>query len=255
MTALRPFFTYFGGKWRASQRYPAPLHRKLTEPCAGSAGYATRHAHLDVLLIEKSEPIAAVWDYLIRVPSAELLGLPLLEYGQNVDSVPGLTQEQRWLIGLWCNQGSAQPKKTLMRWTAANGEPRRSALWCREIRERLARQVEHIRHWRILWGDYSTAPDEEATWFIDPPYQLQGRHYPCGADDLDFEALGIWCRSRRGQVLVCEALGADWLPFQSFGQFKSNERGDHRKARSPEALWMNDWPGAALWLPASNSVP
>jgi len=238
---LRPFFSYFGGKWRAAPHYPAPAHGRIVEPFAGSAGYAVRHAHLDVLLLEKSEPIAAVWDYLIKVSPEELLALPLLDYGQKVDDVPGLTQEQRWLIGLWCNPGSSQPKKTLMHWPAPDGSRVPMSVWGDDVRARLARQVPLIRHWKILHADYSAAPDVVGTWFVDPPYQYAlGRNYPCGSKAIDFAKLADWCRARRGQTIVCEAQGADWLPFQPLGQFKANARGSHKKAKAAEAIWLQD---------------
>lgn len=40
---LRPFFTYFGAKWRAAPHYPPPTHPTVIEPFAGAAGYALRH--------------------------------------------------------------------------------------------------------------------------------------------------------------------------------------------------------------------
>ena len=74
--------------------------------------------------------------------------------------------------------------------------------------------MECIRHWRIIEGDYTDAPDIEAHWHIDPPYQDNaGRHYRCNA--LDYQSLADWCRSRRGFVQACERDGATWLrlPF------------------------------------------
>lgn len=47
---LRPFFSYFGGKWRDTPRLPAPKHPTIIEPFAGSAGYALRHYTRDVVL-------------------------------------------------------------------------------------------------------------------------------------------------------------------------------------------------------------
>lgn len=70
-----------------------------------------------------------------------------------------------------------------------------------------------ISHWQLTEGDYTAAPDIEATWFIDPPYNCPaGRFYQVGA--LDYAALATWCQSRQGQVIVCEQAGATWLPFQ-----------------------------------------
>jgi hypothetical protein len=74
----------------------------------------------------------------------------------------------------------------------------------------------------IIEGDYSNAPDIEATWFIDPPYHVDGRPQSrgmgyaegCNSHSLDYAALAEWCRDRRGQKIVCEQEGATWLPFQ-----------------------------------------
>jgi len=99
--------------------------------------------------------------------------------------------------------------------------------------------------WRVIEGDYSEAPDIEATWFVDPPYHVSGARaskaergrvrYPNGADDIDYPALARWCRSRRGQVIVCEQPGADWLPFRALGETQTV--GDRR---SGEVVWTND---------------
>lgn len=240
MSALRPFISYFGSKWRAAPKYPTPQHRLIVEPFAGSAGYSLRYWHHDVLLVEKSEPIAAIWDYLIHAPAAEIAALPLMEPGQKVDDVPGLTQVQRWLLGMWMNAGSATPKKTLTNWLAPNGQRVACSSWGEDIRARLAEQVTHIRHWQIIHGDFTQAPDVEATWFVDPPYMgAMGDHYPCGSSDLDYAQLAEWCRARQGQALVCEAQGATWLPFEPLGAFKANERGSHTKAKALEALWQS----------------
>lgn len=248
---LRPFFLYFGGKWRNATRYPAPSHRQIVEPFAGGAGYALRHPHLDVLLVEKSECIAGVWSYLVSVTETELRSLSALRMGQHVDEVSWPCPEARDLAGLWLNPGGSGPRRTAGNWTSL-GRDYPFNTWGPAVIDRLAGQLKAIRHWRVICGAHTEAPDTEATWFIDPPYEGMGKHYPCGADEIDFAALAGWCRGRRGQVMVCEQAGAQWLPFGHFGAFKSNVVNRPRK-RSAEALWMNDWPGAALWLPAKES--
>jgi hypothetical protein len=248
VSGLRPFFLYFGGKWRSATRYPAPQHRRLVEPFAGGAGYSLRHPHLDVLLVEKNACIAAVWAYLIGVGETEMRSLPVLQRGQHVDEITWPCPEARDLVGLWINPGGSSPRRTAGNWTA-EGRAYPFNTWGAPVIDRLARQLGAIRHWQIIEGDYSLATDDRASWFIDPPYQLMGKNYPCGADEIDFAQLSEWCRSRRGQVMVCEATGANWLDFKPFGAFKSgvvNRTGP----RSAEALWMNEWPGSALWLPA-----
>jgi hypothetical protein len=235
---MRPFFTYFGGKWRSAPFYPAPDHTMIIEPFAGSAGYSLRYPSRQIVLIEKSEAIAAIWDYLIHATAADVLALPLLEPGQSVDTLD-VSQAARWLIGMWVNPGSSQPKKTLGRWKGSETcWSLDSVIWSAKSRRRIARQVGHIRHWRIIRGDYSDAPDVSATWYVDPPYQGMGKHYPHGADAINFPTLAKWCRSRRGQVLVCENFGATWLPFRFLGNMKANPV--NASGVSREAIWTNE---------------
>ena len=82
------------------------------------------------------------------------------------------------------------------------------------MRFRIASQLEKIRHWEIIDGDYTLAPDLQAHWFIDPPYIAAGKKYP--VRDIDYSNLAEWSRNRKGFVQVCENEGADWLPFQPF---------------------------------------
>ena len=210
----------------------------IVEPFAGAAGYSVRHHTRRVLLVERDPLIAATWRYLIRVSPAELLSLPDLEHGQTTDDL-ALSAEARTLIGWWCNGGSAQPKKSLSKWARMQpGDPGWSSqlLWGPRVRLRLAGQVDEIRHWRISEGDWSTAPDIEATWFIDPPYVEAGRYYRFGPDRIDFAALADWCRARRGQVVVCENTGATWLPFRPWRRtLASNAL--HGGKYSNEAIW------------------
>jgi len=88
--------------------------------------------------------------------------------------------------------------------------------WGQLARERIASQLASIRHWRVKCGDYRGAEQASpATYFVDPPYVVAGHHYRHGSRDLDFDALGAWCRGLRGQAIVCEAQGAGWLPFEA----------------------------------------
>jgi len=92
LLALRPFFGYYGGKWRDAQKnYPAPKFRRLVEPFAGSAGYSLRYPDREVHLYEIDEVIVSVWQYLIRVKASEILRIPDLPLDRNLVSVPGRT--------------------------------------------------------------------------------------------------------------------------------------------------------------------
>lgn len=234
MTTLLPFFTYFGGKWRAATKYPKPDHPTIIEPFAGSAGYSLRYPSHDVILNDVDPIVTGVWSYLIRSSSTEILNLPDLEDGQTTDDL-NLPQEARWLIGFWLNKGCASPRKSASKWMRSGIRP--GSFWGSEIRERIASQVDQIRHWTISNRSYDSLDTRiRATWFIDPPYQGAGVGYRNGSTSIDFDALGLWCRSLKGQTLVCENEGADWLPFQPFQSIKATP-GGKRTGRSAEVLW------------------
>lgn len=107
------------------------------------------------------------------------------------------------------------------------------SFWGAETRDRIAAQVEQIRHWRVIHGDYTASPDVKATWFVDCPYADKGSHYRCKFSGHD--ELGSWCRNRQGQVIVCEQDGADWLPFRTFDAGMKSMRG-----ASHEVIWTRD---------------
>lgn len=233
---LRPFFTYFGGKWRIAPRYPAPDHQTLVEPFAGSAGYALRYPHLDVRLVDANEAVAGTWEYIIRAPESEILALPTYDgTWETVDDLTYLPQEARWLIGWWLNKGTAAPAKRPSSWMRKNADNLGENHWGPGARARVARQQQYVRHWTMTHGDYKEIDNIKATWFIDPPYQVAGK-YP--TRDVDFSHLGEWSRSRQGQVLVCENVGADWLPFEEFVMAKGTHA-RYRSGKSAEALWTN----------------
>lgn len=231
-----PFFTFYGGKWRAAPHYPKPIYDTVIEPFAGAAGYAVRHYDRDVILIEKDPEIAALWRYLIAVDRAEIEALPLIRMDQSVDDLD-VNSAARTLIGFWLNKGTASACKTPGAWMREGLRPK--SFWGPEIRERIAGQVDRISHWRVIEGGYESAPEIEATWFIDPPYESAGKLYRHNSKNINFVALGDWCKSRHGQAMVCENDGADWLPFEPFIEIKSTE-GARGKAKSREALWTND---------------
>jgi site-specific DNA-adenine methylase len=234
---LRPFFCFYGGKWRAAPRYPAPQHDTIIEPFAGAAGYATRYPDRRVVLVEKDPLIAGLWRYLARVSSEEIRRLPLLGPGETVADLR-ICAEARSLVGFWLNKGTTAPVLSPSAW-ARNPRYARE-FWGETVRERIAAQVAHIRHWRVVEASYSeiASPALAATWFVDPPYQRQGKYYRYSAAEIDFCHLARWCRDLRGQVLVCEQEPAAWLPFRPLAVMKANESRNGKKT-SAEVLWTN----------------
>jgi hypothetical protein len=113
--------------------------------------------------------------------------------------------------------------------------------WCLKVRERIARQVPRIRHWTVIEGDYREAPEIEATWHVDPPYQVAGKHYPYRLAPEDYATLGDWCRTLRGQVMVCEQEGARWLPFVPMAEIRAapgKQKGGRTTSR--EVVWPGE---------------
>lgn len=235
VSGLRPFFGFYGGKWRdAVKHYPAPRLGTVVEPFAGSAGYSMRYASANVVLGEIDPVIYGVWRYLTRVKAREILAIPDLEPGQTVNDL-AIPQEARWLVGFWMNRGASRPRTSPSAWMRDGIRP--GSFWGERVRTTIAGQVDAIRHWKVYNRSYERLPFRgEATWFIDPPYQKQGQHYHHGAEGIDFAALRAWCESRQGQVIVCENAGADWLPFEPLADVKTTRRG----SRSVEVAWIRD---------------
>lgn len=228
---MRPFFSFYGGKWRDTPRlYPAPLHPVIVEPFAGSAGYSLRYFDRNIILRDIDPVIVAVWRYLIGVLPAEILQIPDIREGQTVDDLE-ICQEARWLVGFWLNKGASRPRKSPSAWMRSGIRP--GSFWGDRVRTMIARQVPNIRHWQIVEASCESAPDIEATWFVDPPYQEAGKHYAFGSAGINYAALGDWCRSRKGQVIACEQSGADWLDFRPLASTKTARK----TKRSAEVIW------------------
>ena len=237
---LRPFFGFYGGKWRDTPKhYPAPANGTIVEPFAGSAGYSVRYPDRSVILGEKDPVIYGVWKYLISVSARDILAIPDVAPGQSVADLP-ISEEARWLVGFWLNRGASRPRTGPSAWMRDGIRP--GSFWGERVRQTIARQVDRIRHWQVFNCSYEDLPfSGEATWFVDPPYQKQGKHYHHGAEAIDFAALGTWCRTRPGQVIVCENEGADWLPFTPLTDVKTTRR----SSRSIEVVWVGEGePGA-----------
>lgn len=260
---LKPFFGFFGGKYRIAPYYPEPLHAFIIEPFAGAAGYALRYPEHGVVLVERDPAVAAVWRYLVYDARPErILRLPLLPNADaRVSDLKGLTDAERLLIGFNIHSGDARPRDKVSnhcrdyrppwrhksyrdpktgwqrpakpgeKWTWHEGYEN---FWGEKRRRRIARQLSSIRHWIVEEGDYKKAPDWNATWFIDPPYEGAGKSYPF--NKIDRPKLAKWCKGRRGQVIVCESQDAKWLPFKKLGMFKSTP-GKKRPNQSAEAIY------------------
>jgi len=244
----RPFFSFYGSKFRLSRHYPAPQNRKIVEPFAGSAGYSCSYYWLDVQLYDLDPVICAIWDYLIHASSADILGLPIFPVCE-IESIDALSicNEAKCLIGFWLGRSSSHVRVNASCWAKKYVDVRPSSFWGNEAKALLAHQIQFIRHWKISESDFSSIPNSHATWFIDPPYSSSAGSKYFGSATIDYAFLSEWSRSRRGQKIVCEHNAADWLPFSlllplghsTAGCRKENVRGAIRAKRSRELIWTN----------------
>lgn len=223
-------FYYYGAKRMFARQWGRPTRPLIVEPFAGSASYAMHwlHAVDEVRLVEKDARVVELWRRLLAMEPEEVLALEPPEAGVYTEDF------------LWMTAATSNAIANVYRLKMPERVPRVAKLMLAGIAERLP---EAKRKVTIVHGDYTDAGDDEATWFIDPPYQVNGngsartaypqgmgysRREKCTAARLDFEKLADWCRSRRGQVMVCEQRGAAWLPFVPL------------RRNGPEVGWRND---------------
>lgn len=240
MAPLRQFFKYFGSKKRLSQtHYPPPRYDTIVEPFAGSACYSLTYPDRRIVLYEKDPVIAGIWRYLIGAAEADVLALPDIGLGESPYD-RGLEPGAANLIGMWLEPSPSKPPRRAGKWSLNSNCPG-GTMWSAFRREVLAGQLRAIRHWEVRNCSYEDAPDIDATWFVDPPYQGAGKKYTHGSSGIDFAALGNWCIARRGQAIVCEGRDAAWLPFRHLGDIRtSRQREVGSGYRARELVWLSD---------------
>ena len=227
---LPPVMSLYGSKWRLAPKYPPPLYDTIIEPFAGAAGYSLLHYKRNVILVERDPKIAGVWHYLLNVSAKELGALRCNI--QHVDELGAVPQEARWLVGFWMGKANSTPRVQSGNWAVKYSKE--SYFWDERTKQRLLYSLPKIHHWKLIQGNFTNSPKMPATWFVDPPYQRAGVRYKFGSNLLDFVKLGEWCKELPGQVMVCENMGATWLPFEIF---ESAYRGVRK--HSIEAIWCN----------------
>lgn len=218
-------FSYFGGKSKIAKYYPYPRHQLIIEPFAGAAGYSMLHWKHDVLLNDIDDTIIACWQWLQNQLPSDMDNMPSSSHGRIPAPVHGAPDR---LMQLMFQQGTAS-----YRTMQGNFSPDRPF-------DRLKPKLHKIKHWRFMSGHYRAIPDVEATYYVDPPYQyVDRREYRFGRDMIDFADLSDWCKTRRGQVIVCDDTRATWLPFVSLNAPRSVTSGQ-RGTSVHEAIWTND---------------
>ncbi|MDQ6477819.1 hypothetical protein [Dyadobacter sp. LHD-138] len=220
-------WSYYGAKTNVVQHYPPPRHGKIIEPFAGTARYALRYFDREVLLVDKYEVIIKIWKFLQSCSANDILSLPRFTHGENINNHKYDCEEQRLLMGFLIGYAHRSPTdKATVR---ARERPNRLNYNINQVAQNLWK----IKHWQFQWSSYEDIPDQEATWFIDPPYQFGGHCYRESNRNIDFNLLADWCQSRTGQVIVCENTKANWMDFKPLVSQQCSS------GRNYEAIWTN----------------
>lgn len=219
---------YYGSKSKIINNYPEPKFNKIIEPFAGTAQYSLKYWDKEIMLVEKYDVIVKLWKWLQICSENDILSLPRLKFGENVDNFSWDCDEAKWLVGFIITGAPAQPKKTASKWkTIIRPNTQDYKL------NMIAKNLYKIKHWDIILGDYKDIKNEHATWFIDPPYQFGGQYYKFGNKNINYEELSNWCKERYGEIIVCENSKADWLDFKSLVEMRGN------KFNTTECMYYN----------------
>jgi len=230
-------FNYFGSKVSNAQKYPRPRYATIIEPFAGGAGYSLLHWLSTVILLDKNPDVIRGWKYLIDTAPDDIRRLPLLKKDQLVSQL-NCEQEAKIMIG-WCCHMTVYPSNKLSNWGEENNEKGAGGYWGKSRREQMALIAKKVKHWTARIRDYREIDNIEATWFIDPPYTRGGEHYTYSNRDIDFDELAVWCRSRKGQVIVCERADATWLPFRPLYTMPTMDAQSGSRGETVEGIWTN----------------
>lgn len=220
-------FSYYGSKSKVIRFYPKPKFRRIKEPFAGSARYSLQYFDNEVLLMDLDQNIISLWNYLKKCNEKDIMGLPEFKTGDDIRNF-NLSEEEKLFCGYLIGKGLSRPQNIV---TPFAGE--RQPTWIPWQKRKIAKQLFKIKHWEIQLGHYSQLQNDKCTWFIDPPYQFGGSHYTKSNKAIDFAALAQWCRTRQGQVIVCENTKADWMDFKPM----VSQRGSLHT--TTEAIWYN----------------
>jgi len=208
---MRPLFSYFGSKYKLAKHYGAPKRDTVIEPFAGSAAYSLFWEPKNVILVEKNPVIAGIWKYLVAADASGISALPTdFHHVDEIDVSP----VEKDLIGFWIGKGKVSPGRSKSKWGIEYASHTDCKVWNEAVKARIIAALPKIAHWEIIEGDYTSAPDIDAHWFVDPPYITAGKRYP--TRDVDYNDLAVWAKSRQGFVQVCENEGANYLPFEPF---------------------------------------
>ena len=230
----KSIFSYYGGKSKIAHLYPPPKHDRIIEPFAGAAAYCARYHEHECIINDLDPKTASIWEFLLSDDAEkEIRKLPeTIEKGVRISerfagACPGMIA----FLQSQANMGTMGGRAV---WDCVTFVG--SVNW-RRIKPRSLFWIPRIRHWQLTSKTYQKTRNQKATWFVDPPYaNAAGDRYRLGSSQIDFQHLAQWCQSRKGQAIVCENQGADWLPFEYLAD-RVGVNSRHRKSNTSEVMW------------------
>ena len=233
VTKFQSIFSYYGGKSNISHLYPKPEFGKIIEPFCGAASYSARWWSHDVHLYDADPVTASIWKFLLGQDATECIRMIPVQVraGQLVTDImpPDTPDGLIRLLQSEANVGT-QGARGVHNQITKFGEKG----WTR-IKMKLEFWMPRIRHWKFDQLHYGFISNQEAVWFVDPPYNNEaGKRYRTQIEHYD--VLGDWCKSRQGQLIVCENYGADWLPFEPLVP-RRGVHSSYQKSNAMEAVY------------------
>ena len=231
--------SYYGGKSKIAHIYPAPTSNLIVEPFAGSAAYSWRHrAGREVWLNDLDPRTYSIWKFLTSPDACAIVEAYVpdtVEPGMRISELipaehPGLVE----LCRAEANQGTMGEKGVRDVITKMGAK-------CWKVKRKTLTVIPEVTNWKITSVDWSDLANVTATWFVDPPYNnAAGAQYKLGATAINYDHLGWWCLNRKGQVIVCENAGADWLDFAELQHPRVSIRSRYQRANAQEVMFHRD---------------
>lgn len=234
MGRYRCLFSFYGGKSKLAQLYPEPIHDLIIEPFAGGGAYSLRHCEKNVLLNDLDTKVYQIWKFVLSKNALDIClhYIPkTIKKGTKVSQIlPSYVHlGLLYLLQAEANRGTQGARGVHDQVTTLG-----YSCWDR-LRPRLKYWMNKIKHWKITNSSYENISNQNATWYIDPPYNNEaGRRYrEC---NIDYSKLADWVKTRKGQVIVCENKGAKWLPFKHVTQ-RRGIRSRYQKSTAIEVMY------------------
>ena len=131
------------------------------------------------MLVDKYHIIVRTWKWLQQCSENDIRKLPILKLGETLDNFD-LSEDEKIFLGFIVQRGTTGLGKTVSSY-AVDGIATQL--------NNVATQLHRIRHWEIMEASYEDLENEEATWFIDPPYQFGGTDTSATTNKLTFKIL------------------------------------------------------------------